>query len=163
MPSDRIEAAYFSPDIREFLTLLHRHEVRYVVVGGEAVIYYGHARLTGDIDFFYDAGPENAAALFRALLEFWGGNIPGVDRVEELCEEGVIVQFGRPPNRIDLLNRIDAVSFNAAWGTRRTVALETEEGEVPLHYVGLERLIENKQAAGRPKDLEDLAFLRKLD
>jgi hypothetical protein len=161
MPSDRIEAAYFSPDIREFITLLHRHGVRYVVVGGEAVIYYGHARLTGDIDFFYDMDPANAGALFRSLLEFWGGNIPGVARVEDLCEEGVIFQFGRPPHRIDLLNRIDGVDFASAWASRRTVALETSAGDVPLHYVGRERLIDNKQAAGRPKDLEDLAFLRR--
>ena len=38
MPPDRIDAAYFSPDILEFIGLLHRHQVRYVVVGGEAVI-----------------------------------------------------------------------------------------------------------------------------
>jgi hypothetical protein len=162
MSPDRIEAAHFSPDIREFITLLHRQKVRYVVVGGEAVIYYGHARLTGDIDFFYEANPENAAALHRALLEFWDGSIPGIHRAEELCEGGVIFQFGRPPHRIDLLNRIDGVSFTAAWETRRTITLETDEGEVPLHYVGLARLIDNKQAAGRPKDLEDLAFLREL-
>jgi len=44
--------------------------VRCVVVGGEAVIYYGHARLIGDIDFFYDSSPKNAAALFAALKVF---------------------------------------------------------------------------------------------
>ena len=68
MPQDRIEADYFSSDIREFIVLLHRHRVRYMVVGREAVIHYGHARLTGDIDFFYDRTPENAQALFEVLL-----------------------------------------------------------------------------------------------
>jgi hypothetical protein len=43
MPRDQIEGDYSSPDILEFIRLLHAHEVRYVVVGGEAVIYYGHA------------------------------------------------------------------------------------------------------------------------
>ncbi len=38
MPSDSLDAAYFSPDILDFITALHRHRVRYVVVGGEAVI-----------------------------------------------------------------------------------------------------------------------------
>ena len=161
MSADRIEAAYFSPDIREFIGLLHRYGVRCVVVGGEAVIHHGHARLTGDMDFFYDSSPENAAALFQVLLDFWGGRIPGVERVEELSEEGLILQFGRPPHRIDLLNRFDGVDFRAAWETRHTVAVESAQGEVPLHFLGLEQLIENKLAAGRPKDLEDLAFLRK--
>jgi hypothetical protein len=70
MPPDRIEADYFSSDIREFIVRLHWHEVRYVVVGGEAVIHYGHARLTGDIDFFYDRTSGNTQALFEVLLAF---------------------------------------------------------------------------------------------
>jgi hypothetical protein len=78
MPRDHLEGEYFSADILEFIKLLHIHKVRYVVVGGEAVIYYGHARLTGDIDFFYESGRENATALFQALLVFWGGEIPGM-------------------------------------------------------------------------------------
>jgi hypothetical protein len=162
MPRDQIEASYFSPDILEFIQLLHAHAVRYVVVGGEAVIYYGHARLTGDIDFFYDSAPDNAVALFEALRVFWSGNIPGVERAAEFQEEGVIIQFGRPPNRIDLLNRIDGVPFADAWKTRVTVSVQTSAGEVPLFYLGLAELIRNKEASARPKDQEDLAFLRQL-
>jgi hypothetical protein len=48
MPPQSIEAAHFSPDIREFIRLLDHHGARYVIVGGEAVIHYGYARLTGD-------------------------------------------------------------------------------------------------------------------
>jgi len=59
--------SYFSPDILEFLRLLSIHKVRYLIVGGEAVIYYGHARLTGDIDIFYDRTKENTKALFEDL------------------------------------------------------------------------------------------------
>lgn len=162
MPPDQIEASYFSPDILEFIKLLHAHQVRYVVVGGEAVIYYGHPRLTGDIDFFYDSGTENTLALFEALRGFWSGNIPGLERVEELREEGVIIQFGRPPNRIDLLNRIDGVDFAQAWRTRVTVAIQTVTEELPLHYLGLANLILNKEACARAKDQEDLKFLRQV-
>ena len=49
----------------------------------------------------------NVLRLFAALLEFWNGDIPGVDKAAELMKQGVITQFGRPPNRIDLLNRLD--------------------------------------------------------
>ncbi|MBI1841882.1 MAG: hypothetical protein HYR88_13670 [Verrucomicrobia bacterium] len=157
-----MDSSYFSPDILEFIELLHTYQVQYVVVGGEAVIYYGHARLTGDIDFLYDAGDQNAAALFRALADFWKGNIPGIERVDELQQQGAIIQFGRPPNRIDLLNQIDGVGFTDAWSTRVTVTLRTKTGEQPLFYLGLASLIRNKEASGRPRDLEDLEFLRKL-
>ena len=162
MPRDHLEGEYFSADILEFIRLLHIHKVRYVVVGGEAVIYYGHARLTGDIDFFYEAGRENVTALFQALLVFWGGKIPGIERIEELQEEGIVIQFGRPPNRIDLLNRIDGVSFEAAWSARATVTVQTAEEQLPLFYLGLSDLIRNKETCARPKDEEDLRFLRKL-
>jgi hypothetical protein len=162
MPHDQIEASYFSRDILEFILLLHAHEVRYVIVGGEAVIYYGHARLTGDIDFFYEDSAENATRLFRALTAFWDGNIPGMERVDELREEGIIIQFGAPPNRIDLLNRIDGVTFAEAWATHAVVTIQTPTGDVPMFYLGLEYLIRNKAACARPKDLEDLKFLRQV-
>jgi hypothetical protein len=34
-----------------------------------------------------------------------------IDSPSALAPEGVVVQFGQPPNRIDLLNAIDGVSF----------------------------------------------------
>ena len=162
MPQDRVDAAHFSPDTQEFLRLLHVYGVRYVIAGGEAVIYYGYARLTGDVDVFYDLQANNARRLFQALGDFWSGDIPGVSNAQELVVDGLILQFGRPPNRIDLLNRIDGVAFEEAWSARREVSLASEGDAVPLYYIGLESLIANKQAAGRPKDLEDLAYLRRV-
>ena len=45
-----MDADCFSPDIREFIVALDSCGVRYVIVGGEAVIYHGHARYTGDVE-----------------------------------------------------------------------------------------------------------------
>lgn len=100
---------------------LQRHRVRYVIVGGEAVIFHGYPRLTGDIDFFYENSAVNTRRLFAALNDFWSGRVPGVRSPEELREEKLVVQFGRPPNRIDLLNRIDGVTFTEAWRHRIAV------------------------------------------
>jgi len=140
--------------------LLHKHRVRYLIVRGEAVIYYGYARLTGDVDFFYDREKANAQALYAALAEFWGGSIPEIADWGELMEEGVIIQFGRPPHRLDLVNRIDGVSFQAAWPARHIACLKSQGARIPVLYMGLPDLIRNKQAAGRPKDLQDLQYLR---
>ncbi|MGE5861373.1 MAG: hypothetical protein ACM34J_12505, partial [Ignavibacteria bacterium] len=71
--------SFFSQDVIEFLYLLSKHKVKYLIIGGEAVIYYGHARLTGDIDIFYQRNSENAAKLFEMLNEFWEKNIPGIN------------------------------------------------------------------------------------
>lgn len=162
MPRNRIEATHFSPDTRDFIRLLHQHSVRYVIVGGEAVIYYGYARLTGDVDFFYDIQADNAALLFEALLAFWDGDIPGISEAAELMVPGLILQFGLPPNRIDLLNQIAGVSFETAWPTRLEILLVSDHETTPMYYIGLAQLIENKAAAGRPKDLDDLSYLRNV-
>jgi predicted nucleotidyltransferase len=157
-----IDQSSFSDDIVEFIVLLDKHHVRYLLVGGEAVIFYGHARLTGDIDFFYDPHVDNVKRLYAALEEFWQGNVPGVSEFEALAQKGVIIQFGIPPNRIDLINEIDGVSFDDAWPSRTIAELDLGEGKVPLIYIGLTQLVRNKEAAARTKDLEDLKFLGRV-
>lgn len=156
-----MKATHFSEDTQEFLGLLAEYRVRYVIVGGEAVIYYGHARLTGDVDFFYDPSVQNALDLYKALQSFWEGSIPGLDSPEELMEKGMILQFGMPPNRIDLINTIAGLGFEEAWRSRTTVTVEIRGRPVPIHYIGLDELIRNKEAIQRPKDQEDLKYLRK--
>jgi hypothetical protein len=155
-----MKASHFSPDIQEFLLLFSAHKVRYVIVGGEAVIYYGFARLTGDIDFFYEPTASNVQLLYRALCEFWQGSIPGIQSPSELASKGIILQFGVPPNRIDLVNSITGVSFEAAWKSRTREKLEIKKRICPIFFIGLDQLIKNKEAVSRHKDFEDLKYLR---
>ena len=157
-----MSGSYFSADISEFVRLLSEHGVRYLVVGGEAVIHYGYARLTGDIDIFFDAAEANVERLFALLREFWQGKVPGIAQARELMEPGAVIQFGVPPNRIDLLNRIDGVSFEECWKNRTETAVLSAEGHVRVLYIGLEELIRNKTASAREKDLDDLRFLRRI-
>jgi hypothetical protein len=157
VPQDAIDLAFLSPDTRELIATLHKHGVRYLIVGGAAVIYYGHIRTTGDVDFFYDRSAENAQRIYAALDEFWAGHIPNLGRWQELTADGMILQFGVPPNRIDFINNIDGVDFAAAWPKRLTLPLKV--GEVFL--ISLEDLIRNKEASGRPRDIEDVKFLRR--
>jgi hypothetical protein len=153
---------HLSHDIQEFIRVLHAHEVRYLLVGGEAVIHHGYARLTGDVDFHYERTPANARRLYAALEQFWGGPVPAVESPDELLEPDVIVQFGRPPNRIDLLSTLGTVDFRRAWRRRVVETLETDRGSVPLHIIGLSDLLQSKRDAGRHKDLDDVEHLALL-
>ena len=158
-----MRADYFSADVQALIDLLSRHRVRYLLVGGEAVIYHGYPRLTGDVDFWYEQTAENAPRLFDALREFWGGSVPGVGAASELMEPMVVVQFGRPPHRIDLLSMIDGVRFDEAWTHRVEEHLEIAgDRHVPLSVIGLPELLRNKRAAGRHKDLDDVEHLEPL-
>ena len=124
-------------------------------------ILHGHVRLTGDVDVFFSRDPDNIDRLHSALEEFWSGSIPGIGSREDLAPEGMIVQFGVPPNRIDLINAIDGVSFEEAWPGRVEAVIVGGGRETPVTFIGLDALIRNKRASGRPKDLDDLSYLRR--
>jgi hypothetical protein len=159
MSRPTLSSSPFSRDVVEFIQLLTRFKVRYLIVGGEAVIFHGYPRLTGDIDFFYECTSRNAARLFRALEAFWNNDIPGLKTVDELLDQGVIIQFGRPPNRIDLHNQLTGVSFARAWASRVDQQLRISSGSLKLHYIGIGALRRNKRATARPRDLDDLQHL----
>jgi hypothetical protein len=50
--------------------LLKEHEVRYLLIGGYAVNYYGYVRATGDMDIWIAIHPDNAHKIVAALKEF---------------------------------------------------------------------------------------------
>jgi hypothetical protein len=149
-----------SGDTLDFFRCLSDHDVKYLVVGGEAVIYYGYPRLTGDVDFFYERSVENCKSLFAALVEFWSQDVPGIAAAADLEESGAIFQFGVPPNRIDLINHIDGVTFERAWKNREKNSIEYSNRSFDINIIGLDQLIENKEAIRRNKDLDDLKYLR---
>ena len=155
-----IDASNFSRDVVEFLEYLYKYQVDYVIVGGVAVIFYGHARLTGDIDIFYNIDSENADRMFKALSDFWGGEIPAVASKLELEKPGIVFQFGVPPNRIDMMNQIESVTFEEAEKTKETIELRAQDRSFDIHYIGIDALIKNKESVGRSRDLEDLKFLK---
>ena len=154
-----MKAEHFSPDVQVFLRLLDAHDVRYLLIGEVAVIYHGYARFTGDIDFYYDRSPENAERLWSALLEFWDGSVPGIENAGELMDSDMVLQFGRPPNRIDLISDLPAVPFDVAWGQRIVETIRFSGDSVPVSIISLSDLIRSKRDAGRPKDLDDLQHL----
>lgn len=140
-------------DFKEFFELLNAHNVHYLIVGGYAVGFHGYPRYTQDIDIFYDRSTANAKALWSALQAFGFGNI-GLAQ-EDFIKDTQVVQLGQPPNRIDLINTIDAVSFETAWNTR----VSGEYGDIPVAFIGKAELLHNKTATGRDKDLVDAKAL----
>jgi hypothetical protein len=145
-----------SPDWSEFLSLLIQNGVRFVLVGGHAVAAHAEPRLTEDLDVFVETSDENAARLRRALVAFgFGESAPSE---AELAKPGNVWMLGRKPWRIDVLTRIDGVTFDEVWKGK----VEAEFRAKPLYVIGRTELLANKRAAGRPKDLADVASLEAL-
>ncbi len=148
--------AQLQSDLSEFIALLNSNGVEYLVVGGHAVAFHGHPRLTGDTDFFIRPTRENGARLLRVLDAFGFGDLPL--NAEDFTTSGRVVQLGRPPNRIDLLTTISGVEFSDAWDSREPGHL----GPHPVAFLGFDALLRNKIASNRDKDLLDVKKLRAI-
>ena len=140
-------------DFKEFLRLLGRHGVRYLLIGGYAVNYYGYPRATGDIDVWIALDPDNASRMVDVLREF-GFDTPELS-TELFLQEGRIVRMGNTPLRIEILTAISGVSFDECYPHR----VETTIDGVGVTVIAVGDLKQNKRASGRHKDLEDLKRL----
>ncbi len=140
-------------DLREFIQLLNSHGVEFLVVGAYALAFHGHPRYTGDIDLLVRSSAGNAARIEHVLADFGFGSL-GLSAADFLVPDR-IVQLGLPPNRIDLLTSIGGVGFDEAWNG----CIPAELDGLPVRFLGRDALIRSKRAAGRPKDLADLAAL----
>src|SRR5437016_13817172 len=66
-------------DYKDILAAFAKHRVRYLVIGGYAVIYYTEPRYTRDFDVWVDRSAENARRVYDALVEYGApmeGNSP---------------------------------------------------------------------------------------
>jgi hypothetical protein len=138
----------------DFLKLLNRHGVDYLIVGGYAVGYHGFVRATGDLDIFVRISEENANALLKCFKEF--GFSRTELRSEVFLEPGKIVRIGIPPLRIEVINQISGVTFDECFRKKVTARI----GTLKTSFIGLESLLKNKKASGRLKDLADIEALR---
>ncbi|MBU2447217.1 MAG: hypothetical protein KJ666_16815 [Bacteroidetes bacterium] len=140
-------------DFKEFLKLLNLKKVKYLVVGGYAVGYYGYPRATGNIDIWISPELENAERLVEVFREF-GFNVPELS-TELFLKENQIIRIGVPPLRLEILTTVSGLNFNDCYPTRTIAALD----EVEVSFISLEQLKVNKRAANRFKDLDDLEKL----
>jgi predicted nucleotidyltransferase len=145
-------------DFRDLLIELHDAGAEFVVLGGHAVAYHGHPRATKDLDVLVRSSPANAGRVYKALASF--GAPLGLFEVGEAdfaTYDGVL-QIGLPPRRIDILNRVDGISFDEALAEHES--FDVEGRRIPI--IGLRALLKNKRAAARDQDLADVKALEAI-
>jgi len=143
-----------SPDFKELLSLLEKHKVRYLVVGGYAIMKYTEPRFTKDLDLWISTDKENAKAVYTALKEF-GAPLKGLTPVD-FTQEGYFYQMGNPPFRLDVMMSIPGVTFEASWANREKVQVE----DLVVPFISKADLIKSKEASSKPQDLIDAKELR---
>ena len=140
---------FVNTDFSDLLNLFKANNVKYMVIGGYAVVQYTEPRFTKDLDLWISTHPDNAEAVFAALKEF-GAPLEGMSP-KDFSEEGYFYQMGVPPVRVDILMGIPGVQFDEAWERR----VEVQFDDVSVTIISREDLIQAKRAAGRPQDLLD--------
>ncbi len=140
-------------DFREFIELLNSNKVKYLILGGYAIAFHGHPRYTKDLDVWLEMSEENASNVIQALKDFGFGDLE-VSK-DDFLHEGMVVQLGYPPNRIDLINSPDGIDFDECFASK----IEVEIDKLKIFVIDLENLKKNKKASGRLQDLADLEKL----
>ena len=142
-----------APDFDEFCALLLDHHVEFVIVGAHALAFHGAPRFTGDLDILIRPTAENADRLIAAVRAFGFPEIPLTPA--QIIAPGRIIEMGVAPVQIHVMSAIDGVAWEEVWSGR----VESRFGSCTVGLIGRAEFLKNKRAAGRPKDLADIAAL----
>ncbi|MFN7974150.1 MAG: DUF6036 family nucleotidyltransferase [Acidobacteriota bacterium] len=152
------------------LAALDRGDVRYILVGGVAVVLHGHARLTADVDMVIDLDPAEARKAIAALVDLGMRARAPVDpfrfadpaeRARWITEKGMkVFSFwdpARPITEVDIFAE-SPIPFDELWA--RSIRLPV--GPLTVRVAAIEDLLTMKRQAGRPKDQSDVAALEAI-
>lgn len=144
---------FVNSDFTELLKIFNDNQVKYLIIGGYAVIQYAEPRYTKDLDLWISTDRENAAAVFQALKSF-GAPLENLTE-QDFAVDGYFYQMGYPPVRVDIMMGIPGVDFSEAWLRREIVDFD----DLAVNFIAKQDLITNKRASGRPQDLIDADLL----
>ena len=140
----------------EVFASFEAHDVRYVVIGGIAVILHGVPRATFGLDVLIEPTPDNAQRLLEALSDA-GLGTASLTSSEEVLANAITIFQDRV--RIDVQTTTPGVTFPEAWARRETMNYQGQS----LQVLSKEDVIATKLAAGRDVDLQDVRLLRQSD
>ena len=148
------------PDFKDFLKLLNRHRVEYLLIGGYAVNYYGYHRTTGDMDIWLEPSNTNRDLLLRALTKL-GFDEAGINTIRSwdfTQPQKFHIGSDSQPDKTEFMTHISGVLFQDA-------ALQKNYADIDglqLPFIHYNNLILNKKSTGRTKDLADVEYLEKI-
>ena len=142
------------------LRVLCTHNVEFILVGGLAAVLQGAPIITGDLDIVHRRTPENASRLMAALA-----NLDAVYRLDPRRLRPTVSHLLGPGHallatRFSDLDVLGTIFADTPYEGLLSDTIEIELDDVTIRVLRLERLIQAKEFAGRPKDLAVLPALR---
>ena len=144
----------YESDYKDFIELLNKHKVEFLVVGAYAVIFHTKIpRDTKDIDFWIKDSEDNAKRCADAIKEFSGLNID----YKELIKKEEMYYLGIVPHRIDIFNEQYGLDFYKSFKNKVSAKFRGEK----VYFVNIDDLLKIKEAKGREIDKKDIQRLEK--
>ena len=143
-------------DFKDFLSLLNKHKVKYVIIGGYAVNSYFIPRNTKDLDILVEPSDDNAIKIIKTINDFGFGSA-GLSIANFLYSKSM-VQLGRAPIRIDILTSTKGATWETIWKNK----IRSCFGNVEVNIIEIDDLIKVKMTVGRRMDLIDAENLKKV-
>jgi len=149
-------ATHLTEDFAEFLRLLSAEGVRFVVIGGQAIIFHGRVRATLDLDVLVAPSRANAAKIARVVEQFAAPLVGTYD----FTQPDTGIRIGPDAGlHIDVTNSVDGIQdFDAVWRRARVGRFL----DVEVRFMSAEDMLLTKRAANRAKDKADIVFLQRL-
>ena len=98
----------FNKDFFDFLILLNKYNVDYLLVGGYAVILHGYGRSTGDMDLWVNQNEENYNRLKEVYIQF---GAPIFSFEEFFSDQFDVWSMGVEPRKIEILTKVSGLNF----------------------------------------------------
>jgi predicted nucleotidyltransferase len=154
-------------DPRHILEVLLRHGVDFVLIGGVAVIGHGSQRTTQDVDFVAATDDANLTRLEAALAELdaqlWGvdSHLRGIELDARTLADGGNFTLVTRAGGLDFFNEVPG---GAPYEQVRARSVVADLGDgLQVRVAGIDDLLAMKRAAGRPRDLQDIATLTHIE
>lgn len=146
------------------LALLTAHRVDFVLIGGFAAVLHGSPRITRDVDISYADDVDNLRALGRALAELHARPAGVKDDIPFVPDERTLrqVQILTLDTDLGQLDLLAEPNGGPGYVRLRAGAVEFELSGFGIRVAEIDDLLAMKAAAGRPKDLADIAELEAI-
>jgi len=147
--------------VRGFIRVANKHDVRMIMVGGGAVNWHGYKRHSSDVDFWLDMSDDNLDNLRTALKEIR----LELEKFPTSVLEGlqnISLKFSPTDLDVELITRF---SVNKTFQEAYADSIKVQPGEDTQVYwmvMAFDDLIFSKEKAGRPKDLLDIIELKRI-
>jgi hypothetical protein len=146
-------------EIIDLFKALHDNSVKYILVGGFAVVLNGGSRFTEDVDIWIENTLENRRNLNKALTQIGLPDMPQIETIDLVAGwSSITLSSGFILDIMTSLKGFNEEKFSECYKLSNEAIVEN----TPVRFLHINQLVEEKKATNRLKDQADIEELEKI-